>query len=394
MVETIAVIGAGEMGHGIAETCAIAGIDVILIDATNEILERAIDRIGESLGILQRNGQLRGAADIETIVGRIHPSVGYDAIDERCELAIEAIYEDEVAKQHVFEELDTRLPEGSLLGTNTSTLSIDAIACATGRPESVVGIHFFNPVALMEAVEVIHGTATSDEAFNRVRAFVKSVGKVPVPVLKDSPGFIVNRVQAAAQALIMRVVERGLATPVQIDAMAKKMAQPMGPFEIGDFVGLDIARNTMLTFQNALGLDFGPPAWLDDLVAAGNLGKKTGRGIYEWPDGRAPDIDLSQATDAVTMFDLVAVQANEAVKLVEAGVVEDPGDIDVAISHGTGNKSGVLGLLAGDRQPLIDRLSFLADSLEIEAFAPRPLLATIPAPSSHKALKRLRVWPP
>jgi enoyl-CoA hydratase/3-hydroxyacyl-CoA dehydrogenase len=382
------------MGHGIAEICAIAGIDVTLIDATDEILERAIARIGESLGILQRKGQLREKGDIEEIVGRIHPVVGYDAIDERCELAIEAIYENLAAKQRVFEALDTHMPEGALLGTNTSTLSIDAIACVTSRPESVVGIHFFNPVVLMEAVEVIHGTATSDETFNRARSFVKAVGKVPVPVLKDSPGFIVNRVQAAAQALIMRVVERDLATPVQIDAMAKKMAQPMGPFEIGDFVGLDIARNTMLTFKDALGPEFGPPAWLDELVEAGNLGKKTGQGIYEWPDGRAPDIDTSQATDVVTMFDLVAVQANEAMKLVEAGVVEDLADIDVAISHGTGNKSGVLGMLAGDRQPLIDRLSFLADSLQIEAFVPHPLLATIPAPSSHKALKRLRAWSP
>jgi enoyl-CoA hydratase/3-hydroxyacyl-CoA dehydrogenase len=211
------------------------------------------------------------------------------------------------------------------------------------------------------------------------------------PVLKDVPGFIVNRVQVAAQVLINKLVELEIATHESIDAMARKMAQPMGPFEVFDFVGLDVVKHGHDYFARMLGPDYASPSWLDQLVDAGHLGKKTGKGIFDWSAGR-PALDGATPTAKVSMLDLIAVQINEAAKLIEANVVEDPGDIDVAIINGTGNKAGIFGVLASGRDGIITRLDELASMLGINAFKPHPLLATMPVPNGRKATKRLRHW--
>ena len=385
-ISKIAVIGSGDMGHGIGEICAIAGYDVFLKDIKQEFLDMAMQRILDSLNHLATKGKLK--EDNSTIISRIHTSLDYEDFTTMVDLVIEAVPEVMAVKQDVFKEIDASLPEHAMIATNTSYFSISELAAVVARPGQVVGMHFFNPPVIMDAVEVIKGRETTTETFDAARAFVRSIGKLPIPVLKDTPGFIVNRVLVQSQIMLGKIVAQGIATPAQVDAVVKKVL-PMGAFETFDFVGLDIVKHGMDYFAEKIDKEFATPQWIEDLVAAGQLGKKTGQGIFDWSSGR-PEIDMSDPTDKVSMLDLVIVQINEACKLVDEGVVEDPADIDVAIQQGTGNKVGIFGVLASDRQKVINRLTFLADSLGVEAFRPTPLLSTIPIPNARKALKRLK----
>ncbi|MEX2754000.1 MAG: 3-hydroxyacyl-CoA dehydrogenase family protein [Candidatus Sigynarchaeota archaeon] len=360
-IGSVAIIGAGDMGHGIAEACALAGMSVYLKDVKQELLDTALSRIKNSLETLARKGKIQ-ADQVASICSRIHPCLDYVAIPRSVPLAIEAVPEVITLKQRIFADLDKHLQPDAIIASNTSNMSITALAETTRRPSQVVGLHFFNPAVIMDAVEVIKGKATSRETFDAARRFVTCLGKLAVPVLKDLPGFIVNRVQVAAQVVINKVVELGIATHGEIDAMARKMAQPMGPFEVYDFVGLDVVKHGHDYFASTLGPDYASPRWLDQLVAAGLLGKKTGKGIYDWSSGRAA-IGDAPPTEKLNMLDLIAVQINEAAKLIETGAVEDPGDIDVAIANGTGNKAGIFGVFAPRRAHKIKRRGALSSTL-------------------------------
>lgn len=374
------------MGHGIAEVCALAGIDVYLKDIKQEFLDTAVAHIRTSLDVFTRKGRVK-AGDVPSILSRIHPCLEYGAISPEVGLAIEAVPEIMALKKKVFADLDKILPKSAIIATNTSNLSITELASATSRSGSVVGMHFFNPPVLMDTVEIIKAKTTTVETFDLARFFVSKIGKLPIPILKDTPGFVVNRVQAPAQVLLGKIVEHGVATPEQVDALARKVL-PMGPFETMDYVGLDIVKHGMDYFAEKLGKEYATPRWIEDLVAAKHLGKKTGKGIFDWSSGR-PQIDLSNPTDKFTMLDLIVVQINEATKIVAEGIVEDAAYIDVAIANGTGNKMGIFGMLS-DRQVVIDRLTHLADTLHIEMFRPTAMLSTMPVPNMRKASKRLR----
>ncbi|NMC08627.1 MAG: 3-hydroxyacyl-CoA dehydrogenase family protein, partial [Candidatus Lokiarchaeota archaeon] len=266
--DRVAVIGGGDMGHGIAEVCAIAGIKVYLKDVKQDMLDTAMARIKSSLDVLARKGKVQ-AGQVDAIISLIHPCIDYAMIPCDTPVAIEAVPEIMALKQRVFAELDKILLPNAIIASNTSNLSITDLAAATRRPGQVVGLHFFNPAVIMDAIEVIKGERTAPETFNAARGFVTDIGKLGIPVLKDVPGFIVNRVQVSAQVLINKIVEIGMATPGEIDAMARKMAQPMGPFEIFDFVGLDVVKHGHDYFARMLGPDYASPVWLDRLVAAG-----------------------------------------------------------------------------------------------------------------------------
>nr|MDO8088823.1 3-hydroxyacyl-CoA dehydrogenase NAD-binding domain-containing protein [Candidatus Sigynarchaeum springense] len=390
LVNRVAIIGAGDMGHGIAEACAVSGMDVFLKDVKQDMLDTAVSRIKSSLDALARKGRVQ-ADQVNDILSRIHPCLDYGTIPSDVPLVIEAVPEIMSLKQRIFADLDKHLLPNAIVASNTSNLSITTLAGSTRRPGQVVGLHFFNPAIIMDTVEVIKGEATSPATFDAARRFVAGIGKIAVPVLKDVPGFIVNRVQVSAQVVINKLVELGMATHGEIDAMARKMSQPMGPFEVYDFVGLDIVKHGHDYFASVLGPDYASPGWLDQLVAAGHLGKKTGKGIYDWSSGHAA-IGGAMPTGKLSMLDLIAVQVNEAAKIIEAGAVEDPGDIDVAIANGTGNKAGIFGVFATGRDDIIKRLGDLSSTLGIAAFKPHPLLATMPVPNARKAAKRLRQW--
>jgi len=239
---------------------------------------------------------------------------------------------------------------------------------------------------LSEAIEIIKGSNTSDETMKFAENFAYSLNKLPIPVLKDVPGFIVNRVQAPSSVLLNKTIEKKIATFSQIDANFRKIGQPMGPFELMDYVGLDIYKDGADYFAQKIDPEFKSPKWVNELINEGKLGKKTGYGIYDWSSGR-PIIDLNDTTEKFDSKDILLVQVNEAAKLIEKCVVEYPGDIDLAIQNATGNVSGIFWLLKDDREYVINRLNFLADEMGIEIFRPIDFLKEMAIPSARKALK-------
>ena len=384
-MRNVAVIGSGDMGHGIAELCALNKYNVYLKDIDQKFLDRAMKRIRESLLILARKGKLKDDT-VEMVLARITPTLDYKQALEHCDLVIEAVPEIMSLKKTVFIELDSILPKSAIIATNTSNMSITELASHTKRSSQVVGMHFFNPVILMKGIEIIKGENTSDDTMQFAENFAYSLQKLPIPVLKDVPGFIVNRVQAPSSVFLNKIIEKKIATPNQIDANFRKLGQPMGPFELMDFVGLDIYKHGADYFAQKIDAEFKSPQWINDLINEGKLGKKTGHGIYDWSSGR-PTIKLDDICGDVDSKDILLVQVNEAAKLIENGVVEHPGDIDLAIQNATGNISGIFWLLKDDREYLIERLNHIANEMGVEIFRPIELLKTMPVPNSRKALR-------
>ncbi|HME54219.1 MAG TPA: 3-hydroxyacyl-CoA dehydrogenase NAD-binding domain-containing protein [Candidatus Lokiarchaeia archaeon] len=386
-IDCIGVIGAGEMGHGIAECCALAGYTVFLKDIKAEILDKARDRISQSLESLGRKHRIK-EDQIPVIRDRVQYCLDYAEFSKLPLFCIETVPEIESLKKKVYQELDEILDKKAIIATNTSTISITELATASNHPDQFIGMHFFIPPVIMDPVEVINGDQTSEETVEVTRQLTEAIGKIPIMVLKDVPGFMINRVQAPSSILICKAIELGIATPNQVDAMSHKMGLPMGPFEIMDLQGLDTVKHATTYLSEKLGQEFELPAWFSDLVENGCLGRKSGKGIFDYSSGHA-NIDPDDLPDPekLKLMDLIVVQINEACKLIEDGVIEGPADVDIAIKTGTGNRSGIFGLLAADRQGVIDRLDQLADLYQMEMFRPIELLKTIVVPNIDKILK-------
>ncbi|MHA1792136.1 MAG: 3-hydroxyacyl-CoA dehydrogenase family protein [Promethearchaeota archaeon] len=385
-INTVAVIGAGDMGHGIAECCAIAGYDVFLHDIDVDVLKKAEKRIRDSLLILSRKRRI-DARDIDLISKRIITSTDFKDSCSLAEVVIEAVPEIMALKKRIFKELSELVSSSSMLLSNTSNMSITEIGREAKGKERILGMHFFNPVVLMKAVEIAPSRQTSFDYLKLASDFAYTIDHFPVTLTRESPGFIVNRVQAAGQVLLNKVIEFGVATFNQIDALALKMHQPMGPFEIMDYVGLDVVKHSLDYFHETLGEDFKCGDWLRDLVKKGHLGKKTGKGVHDWSSGR-PKIDLNDVTDQITLKDLLYVQINEACKLIKEGIVDDPDEIEFAIVNGTGNKFGIFSLLNSERELIIKRLDALSRRFNVKAFSPVGLIATLKVPSARRALRK------
>ncbi len=284
-VRQVFIVGAGLMGGGIAQVCAQRGLRVGLCDRTAEILRQATERIAWSVGKLVAKGQAQGPA--EAVTARITASTSLDGAAE-ADLVLEAVYEDLPVKREVLQRLDPLLRADALLASNTSAIPITELAACCRRPQQVLGLHFFSPVPLMQAVEVVRGTATSDETMAAGRAFVEALGKEPILVQQDIPGFIVNRVNLPSNLEAMRLVEQGVATPADIDkGMRLATGRRMGPLETGDLVGLDVTYGALMALYRETGDPrWFPPRILRRKVKAGHLGRKTGRGWYVYgPDG-------------------------------------------------------------------------------------------------------------
>jgi enoyl-CoA hydratase/3-hydroxyacyl-CoA dehydrogenase len=336
-IQQVAVIGAGDMGHGIAEVALLAGYRVHLYDIKQEYLDRGVKRIHDSLAKLAEKGKI-DADTHERSRQLLHPTTDLSEAVSAAQFVIEAVPEVLTIKQEVFQKLDQLAPETAILGTNTSNMSISDIASVTRRPERVVGVHFFNPVVLMKLVEVIRGEKTTEETMQSACEVCRKLGKEPIRVEKDVPSFIVNRINAPIRVFLGAVVDAGEATPEEIDAMVRDAGEPMGPFELLDYVGLDITYDSMDYRRQVLDPEYGPFEALEKLVKAGHLGKKTGQGFYDWSNGR-PAIDLSKKTDVISFRDIQFVKLNEATKLIEQGV-SNAKDIDRAMVLGTGDRVG------------------------------------------------------
>ena len=280
-MKNIVVIGAGTMGNGIAHTAAASGLDVTLVDMGDEILSRAMTTIGKNLQRGVDKGKMT-ADEKEAIVRRIKPSTDMEAIGH-ADLVIEAIIESLGAKTQLFEKLDRITKPDCILASNTSSISITKIAAVTKRPDKVIGMHFMNPVPVMTLVEVIRGIATSDETYRRVEELSKAMGKTPIEV-NDYPGFISNRVLMPMINEAIFALFEGVATPDAIDGVMKLgMNHPMGPLMLADFIGLDVCLAILRVLEDGFGdPKYRPCPLLVKMVDAGWLGRKSGRGFYNY----------------------------------------------------------------------------------------------------------------
>jgi 3-hydroxybutyryl-CoA dehydrogenase len=278
-VSRVAVVGAGTMGNGIAHTFAQHGWDTTLVDVSRDALAKALQTIGANLDRQVKKGTLP-ADQKDAILGRISTATALDGKGQ-ADLLIEAATENPEVKFKIFQELDAAAPPAAILATNTSSISITTIAARTKRPAQVVGMHFMNPVPVMQLVEVIRGQETSDDTTRRVVEIARALGKTPVEV-NDCPGFVANRVLMPMINEAIFCVMEGVATPEAVDTVMKLgMNHPLGPLALADLIGLDVCLAILEVLHRDLGDDkYRPCPLLRRLVAAGRLGKKTGRGFY------------------------------------------------------------------------------------------------------------------
>ncbi len=280
MTQQVAVIGAGLMGAGIAQVAAAAGYDVVLRDVTPEALERGLGSIRASYAKFVEKGRLEAGA-VDAALGRITTTTELEAAAS-ADLVVEAVFETIEIKSDVFRDLDRICKDGAVLASNTSAIPITSIASVTQRPESVVGMHFFSPVPLMRLCEVVRGYKTSEETLAVAREFAETVGKTVVVVNRDVAGFVTTRLISALAMEAIRLVESGVASAEDIDIACRLgFGHAMGPLETADMTGVDIMLNaTSNIYADTQDETFAPPELLRRMVAAGDLGRKSGRGFY------------------------------------------------------------------------------------------------------------------
>ena len=339
-IKKICVLGAGTMGHGIAQVFAMAGYEVWMRDIEQSILDNAMQKISWSLNKLHSKGRIKETP--EEILARIHPTLDVEEACKDADFVIEVVPEILDLKKKIFAEVDQLVPPHAILASNTSSLPISELAKATKRPDKVIGMHFFNPPVILKLVEVIKGDETSDEVANLVIELAKKIGKEPVLVKKDSPGFIVNRILGAIIHEAIWSLERGEHTIEEIDAATRfKADMPMGIFELMDYIGIDVVYHMMKAMKER-GVKFEIPKSFEELFNSGNLGVKTGKGYYTYPKpGKyvKPSLSPKQGM-GVNIIKLLAPAINEAARLLENGVASLE-DIDKAIKLGLNFPYGI-----------------------------------------------------
>ncbi|ELY99380.1 3-hydroxyacyl-CoA dehydrogenase family protein [Natrialba asiatica] len=280
----VTVLGAGSMGHGIAQVSAMAGYDVVLRDIESELVDDGLEGIRKNLqGGVDRDKVTEG--EMEATLGRIEGTTDLAAAVADAELVVEAVPEDLDLKQDVLSAAEAETGEETVIASNTSSLSVTEMASALDRPERVVGLHFFNPPHLMDLVEIVIAEQTDDRTEAFAVDYVREIDKEDV-VVRDSAGFATSRLGLVTGLEAIRMVEEGVASPADVDeAMKLGYGYPMGPIELGDHVGLDVRLHIAEHLREELGERFKPPQALRRKVRAGNLGKKSGEGFYVWEDG-------------------------------------------------------------------------------------------------------------
>jgi enoyl-CoA hydratase/3-hydroxyacyl-CoA dehydrogenase len=381
-IKNIAVIGAGMMGHEIAQVALMAGFKtVILNDLTEDILDKASNRIVKNLGKLNKKGVLDPNYTNPNLIGNLIRETDLKEAVSNADFIIEVIPEIMVLKQDLFKKLGLFSPEHAILATNTSTMNITKIASLSGKPDKVIGCHFFTPIVILRLIEIIRGKKTSDKTVditkNVCKKFPAIQGKRILPILqKESPGFIVNRLMLSTSLYLNWLLEFSIENKIsleEIDADAESLAE-IGPFAKLDYLGLDTICNTMNYFKEVLSPEFSPSETLTRLVNEGHLGRKTGKGLFEWKEGK-PIISKVKKAGVFNSELFMAIQLNEGCKLLEEQVVSGYKVIDDAVMAGM-NIPGPFG--PGKRNYLkwVKLLENFAEESGIDYIKPCSLLKT------------------
>ena len=364
----VAVVGAGEMGHGIAQLFAQNGFGVNLHDKYPEALQKARSKIEADLK-KQVERQRMSEGEAQAALGRVTFTGDLAAAVKDADLVIEAVPELIDLKKSIFKDIDSLAPARCILASNTSNIRISDLASATSREGNFVGLHFFNPPTRMKLVEVIPGSKTDPKVVAEAVSICKKLGRTPVTVAKDVPGFIVNRINAADILLFGLVLDKGIAAPEGVDSYARSQGLPMGPYELLDFVGIDVASDSLDYFAGALSPEYGKVKVFKQMVNDKKLGKKSGAGFYDWSSGKA-SLGNTPPTDKLSMMDLFSVEINEAVKLIAEGVAT-PDDIDKSVMLGMNRPFGPISVAKSFTNAEIkEKLDELAAKYECTLFAP------------------------
>lgn len=369
----VSVVGAGTMGHGIAEVIAISGARVALTDIEQRFLDNAKEKISWSLSRMAAKSQLR--EDPASILSRISFELDFAKAVKDTELVVEAVPEKLDIKKETFRKLDSLVPRGTILATNTSSLPISEIASSVSDPSRVVGVHFFNPPPVMQLIEIIRGHDTSQEVVDFAVRFADRLGKKSVLVNKDVPGFIVNRILVRMMVTTRLAVERGLATVEEVDSSLKYNAGlPMGAFELADYVGLDV----VYFVENALaerGFQVTAQKMLKERVESGKLGMKTGAGFYTYTKERPRAEIPKELSNKVSASLLLSPAVNEAVWIMSNDVATRD-DIDLSIKLGLGFPKGLLRMAdEWGLDTVLSNLEQLKEKMGQPWFTPEPLLS-------------------
>jgi enoyl-CoA hydratase/3-hydroxyacyl-CoA dehydrogenase len=337
-IETIAVLGAGNMGHGIAEVAALAGYSVNLRDIKEEFVQNGYEQIEWSLQKLaekERISEEKADAALDSVTPYVDIE---DAVDD-ADFVIEAVPEKMEIKKDVYGDVEEYLPDHAVIASNTSSLSITELSEETNRPEKFCGMHFFNPPVQMQLVEVISGGHTAEETLDVTEALAEDFDKTPVRVRKDSPGFIVNRILVPLMNEACWIVSEGVGTVEEVDSTTKfDMGLPMGSFELGDQVGNDVTYHVLEYMNEVLGKAYEPAPFLEETIEDERYGKKTGKGFYDYEDGDGVDIPTDAGSEEIATR-LLALMANEVGNLV-GDDVSYPAAIDEAVMLGAGFPDG------------------------------------------------------
>ncbi|VTU13605.1 putative 3-hydroxybutyryl-CoA dehydrogenase [Variovorax sp. SRS16] len=280
-IHTVGIIGAGTMGNGIAQACAVAGVKVVMVDIAQAAVDKGLSTVAGSLDRLIKKDKL-STAQKDAALALIKGSTNYDEL-KAAQLVIEAATENHALKLKILQQVDALLPPEAIIASNTSSISITQLAAATSRADRFIGMHFFNPVPMMALVEIIRGYLTSDATHDAVKALAVALGKSPITV-KNAPGFVVNRILVPMINEAFFVLAEGLATAEDIDAgMKLGCNQPIGPLALADMIGLDVCLAVMEVYLEQFGdSKYRPCPLLKEMVAAGQLGRKTGHGVYRY----------------------------------------------------------------------------------------------------------------
>jgi 3-hydroxyacyl-CoA dehydrogenase len=371
-VKKIAVIGSGAMGNGIAQVCAMAGLKAVMVDIKQEFIDKGMATVNKSLDFLVNKGKLTAEKKAE-VLGNLSTSLSNAEAVKDAQVIIEAVPEIMDLKKKVCAEISAAAPADALIASNTSTMSISEIATAGKNPERILGMHFFNPAPAMKGVEVIYAKKTTDANVDLLCELTKKINKVPIKVLKDSPGFIVNRIGAPNQALISAILDDGTIKTDAVDTIMKAMAgMPMGPFELADYVGIDVFYHTLKYYSETLSPEFKPGKKLQSMLDSGKLGMKSGQGIYTWEGGKAK-IDASEQSKDIGPMEFLAIQINEAVRVYKEKIAASTADIDLGMVHCMRAFAGPFALGAGmDPKQMSDTLEKLYQRFGLKIFKPEP----------------------